>query len=128
MRLRTGALSLAWALALAAPARADGVRYDACDPAGSSCHNAIAGHLADDPAGASDPAQAVAKGTCENATCERGGPDGGVVFDCLRCIADGNDKGGCSCRAAGAPRRGALALVMGFVGVLALAWSRRARS
>lgn len=112
-------------LLITAPAWADGVRYDTCDVAGASCHNAVAGHRADDPSTISSADQAVQPGTCENAKCERGGPDGGVVFDCLRCIA--SDDQGCSCRTGAGVTRRSLAVLMLFVGLAALAWSRRRR-
>lgn len=112
-------------LLVAAPAWADGVRYDTCDVAGASCHNAVAGHRPDDPSTVPSADQAVQPGTCENAKCERGGPDGGVVFDCLRCIA--SDDQGCSCRTGARVSQRSLAVLMLFVGLAALAWSRRKR-
>lgn len=115
-------------LVTATPAWADGVRYDACSNLGESCHNAIPGHHAEDPDGGRSPDEATASGKCEEAKCERGGPDGPIIFDCRRCIAGESDDGGCSCRTVQVRSPRSLAGVMMLVGAAAIAWSRRRRS
>jgi MYXO-CTERM domain-containing protein len=119
------------ALVLSTPnsARADGVRYDGCSVLGERCDNAIAGHRADDPDGGFRAEEAVERGTCENAKCQRPGPGGSViVLDCRRCIeSDEDDDQGCSCRATGVAPARALAAVMLLAGVAAFSWSRRRR-
>lgn len=129
--IRAVVLTTPLALSVAVPARADGVRYDSCTTVGEDCHNAAAGHLPDDPTAVSQ-ADAVKSGTCQDAKCQRGGPDGTIVFDCHRCIegagaGDDDDDSGCSCRTTGPTAHRALAAVMGLVGIAALGWSRRRR-
>lgn len=126
-----GILLGTFVLLIAPGARADSVRYDTCSEVGESCDNAVAGHRVDDPTGGLDEDQAVKSGTCQNAKCQRPGPDGTIIFDCKRCIEDGDADGddeGCSCRTTGVATPRSLAVVMLFAGVVALAWSRRRRS
>lgn len=81
--------ALVGVLALASPAAADGVRYDICTEESDSCDNAIPGRRAQDPEGGEVPGGQPPKtvpGTCQNAKCAIGGPDGTIAYDCLRCI------------------------------------------
>jgi hypothetical protein len=96
--------------AAAAPARADVAPPDACTDEGKDCENA--GPNGDD------------SGTCRKQTCTRGGPDGAVTYECLRCVADDGGNG-CNCRLSGVATERGLAGFMLLAGCWALRRSRR---
>lgn len=96
-------------LGTATPARADIPPPDACQDQGADCDNA--GPSADE------------SGTCQKETCTRGGPDGPITYECLRCVAGDDD--GCNCRLSPVATERGLAGFMLLAGFWAFRRSRR---
>lgn len=82
---------LLFTLSIAVPAAADGFHYDSCTAVGESCSNAIPGSP---ESGSFVPPPITVPGTCRDVKCRSPGPDGDIVYDCLRCVELSGGTGG----------------------------------